>query len=365
MRINKLLNVFICAVFCAAVMAGCNGTPEVSPTDSGYESESSDISSSDASSSETTQTVSSSQSESEMSKSESEAELSEAESSSSAHEHKYTVTKTAEPSCTGVGYELYVCSCGDQYAEQTSEALGHSYTKSTTAPDCTKSGYTLYDCTRCGESHMDDFTDALGHDLGSTTVKPTCTQGGYTLHSCSRCGYEYSPADERTAALGHDWGEWLTVKNATASSDGEKRRECSRCGETQSELIPASADIDSYAAEVINLVNSERAKNGLAPLTARNDLNEYARLRSSEITDNFAHERPDGSSPLNYVMSLNGVHTSGENIAYGQSSPEAVMNAWMNSPGHRANILNSAFTSIGVGCYEKNGRLYWTQIFAG
>lgn len=213
---------------------------------------------------------------------------------------------------------------------------------------------------------MDDYTSALGHDDSSSkVVKPTCTQRGYTLHTCSRCGYEYKPAAEETAALGHDWGEWKIIKKATTSSEGEKQKKCSRCGETQSISIPKSKDVSGYASEVVKIVNSERAKQGLAPLTVRNDLAQYAQLRSTEIVSNFAHMRPDGASPLDYVMDINGIFTAGENIAYGQSSPEAVMNAWMNSPGHRANILNSNFTMIGVGCYEENGTLYWTQIFAG
>lgn len=393
MKINKLSTVFLCAAICAAFLTGCGEKKETSLSDNSYESTVSsvqtEVSSSTTASSQTEGGTSSNSSassgsssasstvsdpsdpsstpvQSTESSSQSSAQQSDVHSSSSVHSHEYTLTKTAAPTCAEFGYEVYTCSCGDQYAKDTDEALGHNYTKSVVAPTCTKNGYTLNTCTRCGQERMDDYTSALGHNNGSSkVVKPTCTQRGYTIHTCSRCGYEYKLASEEKAALGHSWGEWQVIKNATASSEGEQQRKCSRCGETDSKSIPQLKDESAYASEVVRLVNSERAKRGLSPLTARSDLNEYAQLRSTEIVSNFAHTRPDGSSPLNYVMGLNGIHASGENIAYGQSSPEAVMDAWMNSPGHCANILSSNYTMIGVGCYEYNGRLYWTQIFAG
>ena len=102
----------------------------------------------------------------------------------------------------------------------------------------------------------------------------------------------------------------------------------------------------------------------MPPLTESELLNKYAQLRSSELVNNFAHKRPDGSNPLDSVLTP-GTHTAGENIAMGYDTPEAVMEGWMNSTGHRENILKSEFTTIGVGCYEYNGRFYWTQIFSG
>ena len=286
------------------------------------------------------------------------------EGSEPEHQHQYSLISSADASCTGVGYEVYQCSCGDRYTETTSEALGHNYSKVTTSPTCVNSGYTTYTCTRCGQSHKDDYTSALEHKYKSETVKATCTQNGYTLNTCTRCGKEYT--SDTTSALGHKWGDWTVTKNATASSEGEKRSECSRCGEYKTESLPKlNAYNSEFESEVIRLVNIEREKYGLSPLSARSDLTDYAELRSEEIVSNFAHARPDGSSPLKYVMNLSGVYAAGENIAYGQRTPEAVMNAWMNSDGHRSNILSSNYKSIGVGCYVYNGTLYWTQIFAG
>lgn len=121
----------------------------------------------------------------------------------------------------------------------------------------------------------------------------------------------------------------------------------------------------AYVQQVINLVNEERAKAGLSPLNASSAVSDAAYIRSKEITQNFSHTRPNGSS-FSTVLQQNGISfsSSGENIAYGQRTPQEVMNTWMNSSGHRANILNRNYTTIGVGCYQAaNGTLYWTQLF--
>lgn len=120
----------------------------------------------------------------------------------------------------------------------------------------------------------------------------------------------------------------------------------------------------SLAEQVVALVNEERAAAGLNPLTINESAMSAALVRAREIRQSFSHTRPNGSS-FSTALREQGVsyRGSGENIAYGQRSPEEVMKAWMNSSGHRANILNEKFTSIGVGCYEQNGVLYWTQLF--
>lgn len=127
----------------------------------------------------------------------------------------------------------------------------------------------------------------------------------------------------------------------------------------------AGASNQAYVQQVINLVNEERAKAGLSPLNASSAVSDAAYIRSKEITQNFSHTRPNGSS-FSTVLQQNGISfsSSGENIAYGQRTPQEVMNTWMNSSGHRANILNRNYTTIGVGCYQAaNGTLYWTQLF--
>lgn len=121
----------------------------------------------------------------------------------------------------------------------------------------------------------------------------------------------------------------------------------------------------SYAEQVVKLVNAERAKNGLSPLTLDYSIESAALVRAKEIQNSFSHTRPDGRN-FSSALKEQGVSYigSGENIAWGQHSPEEVMKGWMNSPGHRANILNSRFTKIGVGHFQNSkGTNYWTQLF--
>lgn len=121
----------------------------------------------------------------------------------------------------------------------------------------------------------------------------------------------------------------------------------------------------SYARQVVELVNQERAKAGLNPVTVDTKIEAAALIRAKEIEKSFSHTRPNGSS-FSTVLTENSIsfRGSGENIAWGQRSPQEVMNGWMNSSGHRANILNSKYTKIGVGYYVgTNGRTYWAQLF--
>ena len=122
----------------------------------------------------------------------------------------------------------------------------------------------------------------------------------------------------------------------------------------------------SFAEQVVQLVNAERAKAGLAAVTLDKTMESAALVRAKETEVSFSHTRPNGSS-FSTALTEAGVSFkgSGENIAYGQKTPEDVMNGWMNSSGHRANILNSKFTKIGVGYYQNaKGTNYWTQLFA-
>lgn len=120
----------------------------------------------------------------------------------------------------------------------------------------------------------------------------------------------------------------------------------------------------SYADQVLQLVNAERAKAGLSAFTTNSTLIAAANKRAQETVQSFSHTRPNGTK-FSSVLQEYGVsyRTAGENIAYGQRSPEEVVKGWMNSPGHRANILNSSFNKIGIGVYQSNGTLYWSQLF--
>lgn len=123
-------------------------------------------------------------------------------------------------------------------------------------------------------------------------------------------------------------------------------------------------NVTNYENEVIRLVNEIRVKNGLRALTADWELSRVARFKSQDMKDNkyFSHTSPVYGSPFEMIKSFGiSYRSAGENIAKGQATPQAVVNAWMNSSGHRANILNSSYTKIGVG-YVSSGN-YWTQMF--
>ena len=119
-----------------------------------------------------------------------------------------------------------------------------------------------------------------------------------------------------------------------------------------------------FTSQVVALVNAERAKQGLSALKVDAKVQQAALVRAQESAQSFSHTRPNGSS-FSTALTEAGVsfRRSGENIAYGQSTPQQVMNAWMNSSGHRANILNENFTTIGVGYTVINGTAYWAQLF--
>jgi uncharacterized YkwD family protein len=126
----------------------------------------------------------------------------------------------------------------------------------------------------------------------------------------------------------------------------------------------AASDASQYAKEVIKLVNQERAKQNLKPLTEDTALSNMALVKAKDMSQNhyFDHTSPTYGSPFDMMNKFNISYSyAGENIAEGQKTPQEVMTAWMNSEGHRANILNSNYTTIGVAYY--NG--YWVQEFVG
>jgi len=109
---------------------------------------------------------------------------------------------------------------------------------------------------------------------------------------------------------------------------------------------------------VVHIANRDRAAAGLPPLVVDPDLTAAAMVRAEEITRKFSHTRPDGSR-----WSTVSAKAYGENIARGQRSAEKVAASWMSSDGHRRNIMNSRFGSIGVACYKVNGIYHWVQLF--
>lgn len=128
-----------------------------------------------------------------------------------------------------------------------------------------------------------------------------------------------------------------------------------------------SAQTGSYAQQVLNLVNAERAKYSLSPLTLNSSVSKVAQAKAEDMKANsyFSHTSPTYGSPFDMLKQFGiSYSTAGENIAKGQKTPMAVVNAWMNSEGHRANILNRNFTQLGVG-YVGGSTTYWVQMFIG
>lgn len=139
--------------------------------------------------------------------------------------------------------------------------------------------------------------------------------------------------------------------------------------EVEKPEVPDAPETDgsvhSYVTEVVRLVNIERAKAGLAELSFDQTVAAAAEVRAKEIEISFSHTRPNGTS-FSTAITEQGAsfRGAGENIAWGQRSPQEVVTGWMNSEGHRANILNKNYTTIGVGYYQNaNGTNYWTQLF--
>lgn len=126
----------------------------------------------------------------------------------------------------------------------------------------------------------------------------------------------------------------------------------------------SNASISAIEQQVLTLTNAERQKAGLAPLAIDRNLMDSARAKSKDMSVNgyFSHTSPTYGSPFDQMKSFGvSYRSAAENIAYGQRSAEEVVRAWMNSPGHRQNILTDNFTHIGIG-YDANGH-YWTQQF--
>lgn len=154
-----------------------------------------------------------------------------------------------------------------------------------------------------------------------------------------------------------------TNSNTTSNRGSNTSNQVSK--ESTPKNSPANtSNSSSYEQKVVDLVNLERTKRSLKPLSMNSELSRLARMKSKDMSDKgyFSHTSPTYGSPFD-MMKQFGVsyRSAGENIAQGYSSPESVVTGWMNSPGHRKNILSPNFTDIGVGLYNN----YWTQMFIG
>ncbi|MCR8986823.1 CAP domain-containing protein [Brevibacillus laterosporus] len=148
------------------------------------------------------------------------------------------------------------------------------------------------------------------------------------------------------------------------SVDKQKKPSMKQAGKDKASKENVSAEASAMVNEVVEIVNKERAKAGLKPLSIDTELSKMATDKAKDMADNnyFDHDSPTFGSPFDMMDQYKiSYKTAGENIAEGQRSAEEVMKDWMDSDGHRENIMNSSFTKIGVGYY--NG--YWVQAFIG
>ncbi len=192
--------------------------------------------------------------------------------------------------------------------------------------------------------------------------RPThpCTGGDSGLvhrpFNGNNCTWNWGNGNNGNSGSGNDD---ITSK---PSEDGSSSSGSSNSGQT-------SAAPAGYASEVFDLVNSQRSANGQSALTYNTEAAKVAQAKAEDMAANnyFSHTSPTYGSAFD-MLKANGISYSsaGENIAKGQTSSSSVMNAWMNSSGHRANILSSSYKSVGVGCaVDSSGTLYWVQVFIG
>lgn len=255
-------------------------------------------------------------------------------------------------------------------------------------------------------------TPSHSHSYSSKTVKATCTSGGYTVHTCS-CGASYT--DNYTDATGHRWSDWKIVKKATTSSEGRKQRTCSSCGKTESKTIakvksPSGGSsssgghkitgarkavysyrgMDSFSSvNLVDLINAERAKEGLGKLEWTADVLTRLVRDDPDIADAYSdyfdsngnfnpYIDPEVREPLEgaqkmanmgYATHGNGVGCHCVGASEGASTIEEALRrqikAYMNSPEHRAILMNAGSHSVTAAyAIDSNGTVY-TAILVG
>lgn len=232
------------------------------------------------------------------------------------------------------------------------------------------------DLSSMTQMYLDVFTDMDDEDLGANAqdIRNAMLGWGYHLYvvngTSDNTMSPNTPVTRAQAAV-MITRYWDTPKGKDQLFNDDRRpdpgtgtgNQTSQETDAEGEQTqtPAGSQEDDIS-EVIRLVNAERAKEGLAALKTHTAISTAAQVRADELPTLFDHTRPDGSSCFT-ALDEAGVRywTAGENIAAGYATPEQVVNGWMNSPGHRANILNSSFTTIGVG-YHAEGN-YWVQLF--
>lgn len=202
--------------------------------------------------------------------------------------------------------------------------------------------------------------DCSGNQNGSNTQNPGGTQnpGNTQKPDDSSCpGGNCTQIPDKDNCPGGNCTQ-------TPDKDDCPGGNCTQTPEKPDTSVDSS--VSDYEKKVAELINEIRRDYGLSELKLNTELCAVARAKSQDMKDNnyFSHTSPTYGSPFDMMKTFGiSYRTAGENIAMGYSTPEAVVNGWMNSEGHRANILNASFKEIGMG-YVPNGN-YWTQMFIG
>ena len=206
---------------------------------------------------------------------------------------------------------------------------------------------------------------------GGTQLETDCGTIGLSAPACNKNGLTYVPLRSICEALGCNvnWnaesGEIDIVPQDNTCENGNCETEPPAPANTETPAQSAA----SYEQQVLELVNEQRANYGLAPLSYSKELEAVAYAHSKDMAQNnyFSHTNLSGQSPFDRIHAAGiSYRSAAENIAAGQKTPQEVVSAWMNSAGHRANILNSSVTKMGVGIYSGGSYgIYWTQLFIG
>jgi uncharacterized YkwD family protein len=203
-----------------------------------------------------------------------------------------------------------------------------------------------------------------------TSCKSPCLQNPFQAF-CAQNPFQAS-CQQNSSKSSYSQPSQKSGSQSSSKPSSSKSSSGSTVSQTPSKPASSIASTSSYSEfqnEVVRLVNVERAKNSLPALTADSLLMKTATVKSQDMANNnyFDHTSPTYGSPFDLMKKFGVTYrAAGENIAMGQTTPAQVMNGWMNSSGHRANILNSAYTKIGVGIAKNaSGRYYWTQHFTG
>lgn len=213
-------------------------------------------------------------------------------------------------------------------------------------------------------SDKNNLCNVLGTDILSKIGNTSCTKVIKTITAANNTATK--PVDNNTSTK-PSTAKPSTTTPATTKPSATTPSTTAPTTTKPSPTADSNAGIGSYEQQVANIVNKERAANGLPALKVNTNLSAVAEKKAEDMRDKnyFSHTSPTYGSPFDMMKQFGiSYKSAGENIAKGQRTPEEVMTGWMNSAGHRANILNADFTEIGIGYVtDSNGNTYWVQQF--